>query len=269
MHRTKRQTLGQHFLVSRSHVERIIGMAAPGPDETIVEIGPGRGALTLPLAARAARIIAVEKDAVLADRLRLEAPPNVEIMTGDALEFDFAALRDKIAPEGLKVVGNLPYGISTPFMSRILCSPSTFRECLFMVQKEFAERLLAGPGGRGYAPPAVLTSLYYEAGTRLKVPPGAFAPPPKVDSVVIHLRRRPGPLFAVGDEKGFRAFLDGSFSERRKTLWNNLIRSIPAERLSGAFDGHGIPRNVRAEDLPVESFVRLFLSARNGARPVL
>lgn len=269
MLKSKRQTLGQHFLASRAHLQKVIEIIGPKPEETLVEIGPGKGAITLPLAARAGRVIAIEKDVVLAGSLETVVPPNVEIITGDALEFDFTALKDGLDPQGLKVIGNLPFSISTPLMFRILEAPGTFRECYFIVQKEVADRILAGPGCRKYAPISILTRLHYEAGIMLRIPPGAFAPPPQVNSVVIRLIRRPAPLFAVGDEPAFRAFLRESFAERRKKLWNNLVRRVPGGILDASFENNAIPRGGRAEEIPLDGFVRLFLSIGNGGQAIM
>ncbi len=269
MLKSKRQTLGQHFLASRAHLQKVIDIIDPKPDETLIEIGPGKGAITLPLAARAGRVIAIEKDLALAEALKTAVPPNVEIIPGDALDFDFTALKEGIAPEGLKVIGNLPFSISTPLMFRILEAPGTFRECVFIVQKEVADRILAGPECRKYAPISILTRLNYEAGIMLRIPPGAFAPPPQVNSVVLRFVRRPAPLFTVQDEPAFRGFLRESFAERRKKLWNNLVRRVQSDILAAAFENNAIPRGARAEEIPLDGFVRLFLSVRNGGRTIM
>lgn len=259
--------MGQHFLASREYLARITAAVAPRPGETVVEIGPGKGALTIPLAAKADRVIAIEKDAALASALAGAVPDNVEIVTGDALHFDYRALRGRTDGPGLKVAGNLPYSISSLLIFLILDDPATFRECVFLVQKEVAERITSGPGGRSYAPISILVQINYEARMLFRIPPGAFVPPPKVDSALISLVRRRAPLFDVHDEGGFRLFLKRSFAERRKKLWNNLARAFRPEALARAFDEAGVDRGARPERVPIAEFVVLFRALTASSAP--
>src|SRR2546428_10763706 len=175
--------LGQHFLRAAA-VERLLAVVDPRPDEAFLEIGPGAGALTLPLAARAREVTAVELDADLALRLRGRAPRNVRIVSGDALEVDLAAL----APPGARLVGNLPYYVSSPLLRRFLDLRGRVRDVHVMLQDEVARRLAAPPGSRDYGILSVLYALWADVDLPLRFPPGAFVPPPKVHSAVLRAR---------------------------------------------------------------------------------
>jgi 16S rRNA (adenine1518-N6/adenine1519-N6)-dimethyltransferase len=209
--------LGQHFLRPAS-VRRLLETIAPGAGETFLEIGPGAGALTLPLAAAAGRVVAVELDAALAARLRARAPANVEIVQGDALAVDLAAL----VPAGARLVGNLPYYVSSPLLRRILALRGHAHDAHVMLQDEVARRVAAAPGSRDYGVLSVLAGLWAEADVPLRFPPGAFIPPPKVDSALLRLRFRPRPLAEVGSVEAFERVVTAAFAQRRKTLENNL-----------------------------------------------
>jgi len=267
--KSRRHKLGQHFLTSREYLARIVAAADPQPSETVVEIGPGKGALTLPLAARAGRVIAIEKDARLAGRLASIVPANVEIVLGDALTFDYKKLKKEADPNGLKLTGNLPYSISSPLAFLILSDPATFRECILLVQKEVAERITAGPGSRKYAPVSILTQIHYLARVLFKIPPGAFSPPPAVDSALLAFSRLNQPLFEVQEEPRFAAFLKEAFAGRRKKLWNNLTRSYAASILSESFKEADIPRDARAEKLRIAQFVKLYRSLSGTGGPIV
>jgi len=180
--------LGQHFLRPAS-VERLLRTVAPAADDVFLEIGPGAGALTLPLAARCRRVVAVEIDAALAQSLRGRAPSNVEIVTADALEVDFRAL----VPNGSRVAGNLPYAISSPLLRRILALRDHVRDAHVMLQDEVARRIAASPGSKEYGILSVLIGLWADIAIPLRFGPGAFMPPPKVGSALLRLRFLPRP----------------------------------------------------------------------------
>jgi 16S rRNA (adenine1518-N6/adenine1519-N6)-dimethyltransferase len=266
MRRTKRQRLGQHFLKNPRVLDRIAAAVAPGASDLVLEIGPGPGDLTERLCAAAGRVVAIEKDADLVRGLAGRALPNLTLVEGDALELDWAPILES-APAGwtAKVAGNLPYSISTPLLFKILEARARFAEAVVLIQKEVADRLAAKPGGKAYAPLSILFQLHLEVRVLLKVAPGSFAPPPKVDSALVSLRPRPAPLFALDDEAGFRELLRTAFAQRRKTLHNGLIRhGLSGEAASDAISGLGLPAMARPEELSIELWVRLFNALRNA-----
>jgi 16S rRNA (adenine1518-N6/adenine1519-N6)-dimethyltransferase len=220
--RPARKRFGQHFL-ELAWVDKLVASMAPAPDDTFLEIGPGRGALTRALAPRVARIVAVEIDRDLAAELPSRVPPNVHVITGDFLAVDLEALlRDEATP--LRVVGNLPYNISSPILFRLLEAAGEgrrFRDATVMLQKEVADRIVATAGTDGYGTLAVQIGLLADVDRLLTLPPGAFRPPPKVTSAVLRLRFRP-PAADVGDPAAFERVVRGVFLQRRKTLLNAL-----------------------------------------------
>jgi 16S rRNA (adenine1518-N6/adenine1519-N6)-dimethyltransferase len=209
--------LGQHFLRPAS-VERLLRVIAPAAEDVFLEVGPGRGALTLPLAARAARVVAVEIDEALADGLRRRAAVNVEVVTADALAADLRSL----VPEGARLVGNLPYYASSPLLRRFLSLRGHVRDLHVMLQEEVARRVASPPGSREYGILSVLYALWTDTGIPARFPPGAFSPPPKVGSAVLRARFRERPRAEIGDPEGFFRFLQKAFARRRRTLENNL-----------------------------------------------
>jgi 16S rRNA (adenine1518-N6/adenine1519-N6)-dimethyltransferase len=209
--------LGQHFLRPAS-VERLLRVIAPAAGDVFLEVGPGRGALTLPLAARAARVVAVEIDEALADELRRRAPTNVEIVTADALKADLRAL----VPEGSRLAGNLPYYVSSPLLRRFLSLRGHARDLHVMLQDEVARRVASPPGTKEYGILSVLYALWTDTEIPARFPPGAFSPPPKVGSALLRARFRERPRAAVSDLDGFERFLQKAFARRRRTLENNL-----------------------------------------------
>jgi 16S rRNA (adenine1518-N6/adenine1519-N6)-dimethyltransferase len=214
--------LGQHFLRAPS-VERLLRAVAPAPDDVFLEIGPGRGALTLPLAARCRRVVAVELDRALAARLRERAPANLEIVEGDALSLDLAAL----TTEGGRLVGNLPYYISSPLLRRILDLRGRLRDAHVMLQDEVARRVAAPPGSRDYGILSVLYALWADVAIPLRFSPGAFEPAPRVASALLRARFLPAPRAPVDDIAAFDTLLKRAFARRRRTLENNLRDSYP------------------------------------------
>ena len=253
-----RKRFGQHFL-EPAWVAKLLAIIGPQPDETFLEIGPGRGALTAALAPRVARLVAVEIDRDLAAALR-ERLPSVRIVEGDFLDTDVAAL---LEGERLpaRVAGNLPYNVATPILATLLDaakSGRTLADACVMLQKEVADRVVARPGIADYGPLAVATALDADAEIVLTLPPGAFRPPPKVTSAVVRLRFRP-PAVEVGDRTVFERLVRGAFQQRRKTILNALgppaetFGRRPADLLARA----GVDPQIRPGDLPLESYAAL------------
>ena len=217
-----RKRFGQHFL-EPAWVVKLIESLSPRATDTFLEIGPGRGALTAPLAPRVGRIVAVEIDRDLAARLPAALPSHVRVVPGDFLDVDIEALiRDE--PKPIRVVGNLPYNVASPILFRLLKSADggrVFSDATVMLQKEVADRLVARPGTSDYGSLAIQTGLFADVMRVMTLPPGAFRPPPKVTSAVVRLTFRPPPV-DVGDAAVFERLVRGLFLQRRKTLLNAL-----------------------------------------------
>ncbi len=243
--------LGQHFLRPAS-VERLLSVIGPGPDDVFLEIGPGRGALTLPLAERCSRVVAVELDEALAGQLRERAPRNVEIVAGDALTTDLAGL----VPRGGRLVGNLPYYVSSPLLRRFLELRGTVRDMHVMLQDEVARRVASPPGSKEYGILSVLYAVWTDAMIPARFSPGAFSPPPKVNSALLRARFRDEPRAPIGDLGAFERFLQRAFSHRRRTLENCLRDSYPD--LKEYFRSLNVEGSRRAETLSVVEFAALW-----------
>jgi 16S rRNA (adenine1518-N6/adenine1519-N6)-dimethyltransferase len=242
--------LGQHFLRPAS-VERLLRVVGPGAGETFLEIGPGAGALTLPLAARAARVVCVEVDPALASRLRATAPANVVVMEADALAVDLG----RLVPRGSRLVGNLPYYISSPILRRILALRGQVTDAHVMLQEEVARRVASPPGSKEYGILSVLFALWADVDVPLRFPPGAFAPPPKVSSALLRIRFQAGPRAQIDDPGAFETLLETAFRRRRRTLENNLQDSYP--NLKEHLRLLKIAGTRRAETLSVGEFAAL------------
>lgn len=217
-----RKRFGQHFL-EPAWVARLVAAVAPAPDDTFLEIGPGRGALTKVLAPRVTRVIAVEIDRDLAAALPTLLPPHVRVVQGDFLDVDLDAL---LAGEAtpLRVIGNLPYNVASPILFTLLHAADEgrrFSDATLMLQKEVADRLVATPGSGDYGALAIQVALLADVDRLLTLPPGAFRPPPKVTSAVVRLRFRSAAV-NVGDRRLFETLVRGMFLQRRKTLANAL-----------------------------------------------
>jgi 16S rRNA (adenine1518-N6/adenine1519-N6)-dimethyltransferase len=254
-----RKRFGQHFL-EPAWVEKLIAAVAPAADDTFLEIGPGRGALTRALAPRVQRIIAVEIDRDLAAVLPSRVPMNVRVITADFLEIDVeAALRDE--PRPLRVVGNLPYNVSSPILFKLLAAADhggRFHDATVMLQKEVAERIVAKAGSDGYGTLAVQVGLVADVERVLTLPPGAFRPPPKVTSAVVRLRFRP-PSADVGDPAAFERVVRGVFLQRRKTLLNALkpVADSFGRAAAQVLERAGLDPSRRPETLDVHEMARL------------
>ena len=251
--RHPRKRFGQHFLHDRAVIRRIVDAIAPRPGELVVEIGPGRGALTFPLLACGCELHAVEIDRELAARLRAQTPrhPNLVVHEADALELDLARVAPP--PRRLRVTGNLPYNISTPLLFRLLAAAPRITDMHLMLQKEVVDRMVAPPGTRAYGRLSVMVQLDCEVERVIEVGSGAFSPAPRVESAVVRLRPRQRTVLSPTDRLRFEAIVRSCFSRRRKTL-RNALRGFCDER---AIAASGLDPRVRPEVLTIEEFVEL------------
>jgi 16S rRNA (adenine1518-N6/adenine1519-N6)-dimethyltransferase len=243
--------LGQNFLFDPLILSRIVGAADIGPEDLIVEIGPGPGRLTRMLAERAGRVIAIELDYKLYERLKSELAgfSNVKLIYGDALKYHYEDL-----PE-FKVVANIPYYITTPIIFRLLNAKGNLKSMTLAVQKEVAERIAAKPGTKAYGVLSLVVQYHAKPDLKFLIPKEAFRPVPKVDSAVVHIRILDKPFVEVKDEKLFFRIIKMAFSQRRKMLSNSLksAREDVKEWLTRA----GIDPQRRPETLSIEEFARL------------
>jgi len=249
-----KKRFGQHFLTDRHYLRRIVEAIAPRPGDTIVEIGPGTGLLTTELLARIRHLHVVEIDRELAAALRAAWPADrLAVHEGDALEFDFATL-----PTPLRVVGNLPYNVSSPILFHVAAAADRIADCVFMLQKEVVDRMVAGPGTESYGRLSVMLQYRFAMGKVLDVPPGAFTPPPKVDSAVVLMKPLPASRPRARDDAAFERVVAAAFSQRRKTLRNAVRAFVDAEGFTRA----GIDPVRRGETLSVEEFIALAEASR-------
>lgn len=259
----QRPKLGQHFLTSTSARQRTVDALGDISACTVVEIGPGHGALTGLLAQRAQRLVAIELDRKLAPALatRYAHAKNVEVLATDILTVRLDGLRrDR---EDMVLIGNLPYYITSDILLWLYAQTAAFARAVLMVQEEVADRITALPGGREYGLLSATTQLYVRAEKLFSLPPGAFSPPPRVDSAVVRLW--PAPSFArLGvEERPFLDFLRACFQQKRKTLANNLrATGHSTEAITVAMRNAALAPAVRAETVPLETFARLFHALR-------
>lgn len=268
----KKPKLGQNFLADRSYAGKIVEALGDVAQRRVIEIGPGRGVLTDLLARRAARVIAVELDRVLAAQLRMKYTlrENVEIIEGDILTIDLAHLLGPRPgalaglaprkPEPVRVIGNIPYYITSDILLRLFAFHELFDCIVIMVQKEVADRISARPGTSEYGLLSATSQLYAKVENLFTVPPGAFNPPPKVYSSVLRLTMAPqfGKLQVPAEE--FIEFLKWSFAQKRKTLANNLKGKYEAAAIQAALKKAGARMDVRAEAIPLERAAMIYRS---------
>jgi 16S rRNA (adenine1518-N6/adenine1519-N6)-dimethyltransferase len=266
--------MGQHFLASEDLAARVVETLGDISQSTVLEIGPGRGIMTTLLAKRARRLIAVELDRVLAAQLRLKfgMARNVEVIEGDVLAIDFDSLFGpkpglsqpgvELKPQPVKVVGNLPYYITSDILLRLFEFSKYFDSIVIMVQREVADRIAARPGGRDYGMLSATAQLYGHVEKLFTLPPGAFVPPPKVHSTVLRLTIDPQQerLGVAGD--GFIDFLRLSFGQKRKTLWNNLKLKYEGAELKRALAEAKVKATARAETLSLEESAAIYRALR-------
>ncbi len=257
--RARVKALGQHFLKNPAVLRKIVHQISPSKDDLIIEIGAGKGALTFPLAEQAERVVAVEKDPSLIPFLRKKNIPNLTILEKDILKVDFKQLTEKKSQKNVKLVGNLPYSLSSQILFKVLQERELFSECVFLIQKEVAERICGQPGSKNYAPLSILFQIYFLARIHFIVSPASFSPPPQVDSGLISLKKRSRPLLRIKNEDLFQKLLRGSFQHRRKTLFNNLKRfNFSLSLIIAAYQKFGLEKNLRPEQLTISQFVDLY-----------
>ena len=247
-----RKRFGQHFLVDGAIIDAIVDAIAPKPGEALIEIGPGLGAMTYPLLARCEQLTVIELDRDLAQRLR--ARPGIEVIESDVLQVDFDALA-QARGQKLRVVGNLPYNISSPILFHLLGSAAQVVDQHFMLQKEVVERMAAGPGTKDYGRLSVMLQWRYDIESVLDVPPASFDPPPRVDSAVV--RMLPLPDAPGVDPARLSELVRVAFSQRRKLLRHTLGRWLTEREFNGEFD---VQR--RAEEVPVADYLALAASLK-------
>jgi 16S rRNA (adenine1518-N6/adenine1519-N6)-dimethyltransferase len=245
-----RKRFGQHFLTDPAVIDAIITAVAPGPNDVVVEIGPGRGAITTSLARRAGTLHAIELDRDLAAELerRFAGTPNVTIHQADALSFDYARLGDQ-----LRVVGNLPYNISTPLLFALLRQQERIVDMHVMLQKEVVDRIAAAPGSKAYGRLGIMLGCHFRTERLFEVDRLAFVPPPDVMSGVVRLTPLPAGTFAIDDEALFARLVATAFSQRRKTVRNALRGLVSETQLLAA----GIDPRVRPEAISIADYVGL------------
>ncbi len=258
----RRRALGQHFLASHTAIAKIIDAFDPVAGETVVEIGPGRGALTAPLLESGARVVAVELDEALAQSLscRYGAHPRFTLVHADILRCDLAGL---CGGEPARVLANLPYSITGEVLIRLFAAADRFTSLMLMLQREVVDRIVAAPGGRVYGSLSVLAQYFTEPRIVLTLPPGAFDPPPAVTSAVVSMPVRRSRELAGAAETSYPVFIRSLFAHRRRTLLNNLRAAgvAPggdATALAGLLERTGIDPVRRPETLAREEFLRLW-----------
>ena len=248
-----RKRFGQNFLHDPNVIRNIVTAIAPKPGDHIVEIGPGQAALTIPLlqAAGSMDAIEIDRDLVPIVQEQCEAYGELTLHNVDALKFDFASLHTDDRP--LRMVGNLPYNISTPILFHLLESRSVIKDMNFMLQKEVVDRMASGPGSKTYGRLSVMLQAYCEVTHLFDIGPGAFKPAPKVDSSIVRLVPRAEKDIAIEDEERFAKIVAASFAQRRKTLRNNLKGLLSESQIESC----EIDPGARAETLSVDDFRRL------------
>lgn len=254
-----KKSLGQHWLVDQAALQRICDAGAITADDTVLEIGPGTGTLTRELASRAKQVIAVELDDDLAKRLMSSSIPNVTVIHADILRFDFSGL-----PANYKVVANIPYYLTSHLLRILAETPNPAQRVVLLVQKEVAERVVAKPGALSIL--AVTSQYYWDASLGDIVPAALFSPPPKVDSQVLCLQKRPNPLWPDVEPKFFFQLVKAGFANRRKTLLNSLSSSLRAGKAEteGLLRQAGIDPLSRPQTLSLTDWYHLYQVYRPG-----
>ena len=247
-----KKSLGQHFLHERAYIERIVQAVDLAPGERLVEIGPGQGAITLPLLRRHGALTVIEFDRDLVGPLAAmaEGVGELTIVHRDVLRVDFTELA---AGQPIRLVGNLPYNISSPILFHALEHAAAISDMTFLLQKEVVDRMAAAPGSKVYGRLSVMLQAWCEVTSLFVVPPGAFRPPPKVDSAVARLVPRDPATVGIVDPKHFAELVKAAFGQRRKTL-RNALNGIVDE---AGFAAAGVRSDLRAEQLDVADFIAL------------
>ncbi len=247
-----RKRFGQHFLHDRDVIDRILQALDPQPGQSICEIGPGRGALTVPLLQQCRQLTAIELDRDLAARLPALTANygRLELVTADVLEFDFGSLPGE---RRWRLVGNLPYNISTPLLFHLQAHLQRFEDMHFMLQKEVAARIVAAPGSASYGRLSVMLQLHCDCHELFDVAPRSFTPPPRVNSTVIRVLPLAQPRCDIGDSGHFARIVETAFNQRRKTIANSLRSMVTRDDLIAS----DIDPQKRAENLSLEDYARL------------
>lgn len=255
MNARPKKSFGQHFLHEKRYIDRIVSSISPKDGDTLVEIGPGEGAMTMPLLAVAKRMTAIELDTDLIPGLqqRAAAIGDLRIVHSDVLKVDFSALAAELGAERLRIAGNLPYYISSPILFHCVEHAAAIQDMHFMLQKEVVDRMAAEPGSKVYGRLSVMLQLACRVTPLFTVPPGAFRPPPKVDSAVVRLVPLPADQRPAGDPAKIHAVVKAAFAMRRKTLANTLKGMIDEATIRAV----GIDPRARAETLAPTDFVKL------------
>jgi 16S rRNA (adenine1518-N6/adenine1519-N6)-dimethyltransferase len=267
-----KKSMGQNFLIDENVLARIVKAVNICPDQRVLEIGPGKGALTVLLAREAAHVVAVELDKRLVSFLRdkFQKAENVEVVEGDILKTDLSRLLADRWPGKWKAAANLPYNISSQVLFKFMDNRSLFSELVLMLQKEVGERLVARPCCKEYGILSVFCRLYFDISRELLVRPGSFRPVPKVDSLVLRFRVLESPRVEVGDEMFFRKVVKSAFAQRRKTLWNCLKSAFPQVSeadLGQVFEQSGVDPRRRGETLSLEEFAVLAKAISGCTKP--
>lgn len=251
-----RKRFGQNFLTDTSVIEKIVASINPQPGEVMVEIGPGQAALTLPLMQSGVDLHVVEIDRDLCESLLKRFPGKFQLHQQDALKTDFASI---VSGQKFRLVGNLPYNISTPLIFHLFQWSQLMTDMYFMLQKEVVDRMAAEPGGKDYGRLSVMSQFYCQVSPLFVVKPGAFYPPPKVDSRIVRLVPHQKPPVDIPSEKIFAQVVRQAFSQRRKTL-RNCLKSLLTENQIKAAD---VDPGLRAERLHLQDFARLSHQVKN------
>ncbi|HEV8305495.1 MAG TPA: 16S rRNA (adenine(1518)-N(6)/adenine(1519)-N(6))-dimethyltransferase RsmA [Gemmatimonadales bacterium] len=257
--------LGQHFLTDRNILRRIVDALDPRPGETVIEVGPGRGSLTEVLLARGLQVVAIERDRALAEQLRFQVSGvRCQVVTGDALQLDWHELHSRhLTPDTrhrLKIIGNIPYAITSPLLEKALTPPLPER-VVFLVQHEVAQRVAAAPGSKAYGALSVGVQAVCRVEKLFAVAPGAFRPPPKVRSALLRLIPRADPLVRPDEVAALRAFVTACFGRRRKQLRNAVPGATRDALLALGFDPAARPETLAPAD-----FVRLLRWSRENVK---
>jgi 16S rRNA (adenine1518-N6/adenine1519-N6)-dimethyltransferase len=247
-----RKRFGQHFLHDGGVLARIVAAVAPLPGQALVEIGPGEGALTDPLLATGVRLSVIELDRDLAARLRARGDPRLEVIEADVLDVDLVALADALGAP-LRLIGNLPYNVSSPILFHALDSIDAVADMHFMLQKEVVDRMAAGPGSKAYGRLSVMLQARCLVTPLFPVGPESFRPPPKVDSAVVRLQPLPAGAIRIADPGRFEAVVKAAFGQRRKTLRNALAGVLSPAQITAV----GLDPGTRAEQVAVAGYVAL------------
>jgi 16S rRNA (adenine1518-N6/adenine1519-N6)-dimethyltransferase len=261
MSRIRRPRWGQHFLKDHSVCEKIADALSLEPDDLVIEIGPGRGAMTRFLARRASRLVAIEIDPELAGRLAREfaGAPTAEVVCADILDMDFSLFLKRYGAPQCYVFGNLPYYITSPIMRHLFAFPAGVRHMTLLMQSEVAERVAARSGSRAYGYLSVLAQINSDPRVVLGVPPGAFSPPPKVQSALVDFSMISRfPLANGGDYTAFLKFAQRCFHQKRKSLLNNLTHKYPRPHIQRILESLQLKDTVRAEQLDLGSLTEIF-----------